>query len=469
MFEIKDAAGLNLYRWDVSSVNGYVNGEAIAAAPIIHTYSPNPLAVMTLLAMKKTDGQIGSSAHGGPYTISRFLTVQKLNQDLLQDDLKSYFSITVKPHYAIWPKMPDHGASQNCNTHVFHNDKPLYPYTKGAINVHAHDKLVSPDYNMNELKNTLDKSRKGEFQKSLFFTSYVVDNINKQILITEHCLLIEAEYDALANRLKRLNATSSFSDLMSALTENPSEGISAAAQKFNQADSSEELVKNMIGDISISSASTVSASPAITPTTAAPDDDNNNAPSEQFDPEKNTKLVQNDIDALNDAITLAASTTEYDDAAQLIVTTIQELPPHERSANQNEIVAIQKTVQTIVTTKNNTEYNAAVSDLFTQCAQLKPSFFRNIILPVLGIFLGIALILTGVGLLVHSAGASSVFSFELAKVGGELVVGGLGILSIGIGVYAAKKNVTHFNYYGKSKKAANTIETTARENFKFKT
>ncbi len=84
---------------------------------------------------------------------------------------------------------------------------------QASLPVHAHDRRLSPATAIKTLKDKmLDAFKK---DNSLFVNSFVVDEVNKKIIITQHCLLTESEHDAL---LHTLNTTPTLEALVSAKT-----------------------------------------------------------------------------------------------------------------------------------------------------------------------------------------------------------------------------------------------------------
>jgi len=187
--KITDGLGVRFYRYDVEATTGYNNGEngTIAAAPLIHTYSPQPGAVYSRLALKKNQSPI--FINKTEYQVSRFLTTQTLNNELLKDN--DQFSPSVKPHYALTP-VNGKGEKyiQSCKIMLFEGKNVLF---HGNQTVFVHDGRLSPCVEISVLKNKLKYAH--EKEEHLLLTSYVIDTKNKNILITAHCLLNQKTHD----------------------------------------------------------------------------------------------------------------------------------------------------------------------------------------------------------------------------------------------------------------------------------
>ena len=79
------ALGINYYRLNVLETEGY-REFSYAAAPVIHSYSPRPLAAFAQVALQQTLS-LGLRINDEPYHIIRYLTVQCLDDDLCSDEL----------------------------------------------------------------------------------------------------------------------------------------------------------------------------------------------------------------------------------------------------------------------------------------------------------------------------------------------------------------------------------------------
>jgi hypothetical protein len=199
-----DALGTHYYRWNVPPADGYLGGEqgTLATAPLIHTYSPQFESVSPLLALKREDSPIQKKKDS--YSTQIFLTVQPLSASFFQDEGGS-FRPTVKPHYAI--------ATKNGRGNIYnHPCKTLMVDVTGNVvidpfiplQVHVHDGLLSPDVSIALLKEKLKSAFKEKI--SQYYISYVVDEKNKQILVTQHCLLNEVDHAALRGVLEAMTS-----------------------------------------------------------------------------------------------------------------------------------------------------------------------------------------------------------------------------------------------------------------------
>ncbi len=184
------------YRLNVGDTTDYSHF-TYAAAPIIHSYNPTPLAVFVQLALMQKEEQpikIGDEI----YQLKRFLTVQKIDQYLCEDDDGGEFRPTVKPHYAIAPANSLSGAVYNAECPIrllVNRPEGSYELFIGTQSVCAHDGLASPDININELKNQINQARHAH--GNLFITSYVIDPLNHHVFVTEHCLLHKGDHELL--------------------------------------------------------------------------------------------------------------------------------------------------------------------------------------------------------------------------------------------------------------------------------
>lgn len=224
--DIVDALGAKYYRLNIVSAQNYLGGEAgsIAAAPLIHTYSPCLASVSPKLALRKDCPAIKIGQES--YSIKRFLTVQCLDASFIADE-GAGFSPTVKPHYAIVPVNAAVGCvyRAGCKTLII-NAQDHKVIENRPLQVIIHDGLVSPRVSLASLACELVSAQHEKASK--FYTSYVVDEENKQILVTQHCLLNEAEHEALCSTLD-LMTSPTLEDLIAALTP-----ITGALNGFNQ-------------------------------------------------------------------------------------------------------------------------------------------------------------------------------------------------------------------------------------------
>ena len=189
--------GANYYRLNVLSATGYRGGEfgQFSAAPLIHTYSSRMESASPRLAIRQDGDNI--IIRNKQYQVKQFLTVQCLNNSLVTDEAGN-FRPTVKPHYAIAP-VNGIGTifSRHCNTLLTDADGVVVQ--NRALPVHAHDGLLSPPQTIDPLKQQLIASQQEE--ESKFYISYVVDEVNNQILVTQHCLLNEIDHTLLCQTL----------------------------------------------------------------------------------------------------------------------------------------------------------------------------------------------------------------------------------------------------------------------------
>lgn len=215
--------GANYYRFKVSNVQHYRGGEygTIASVPLIHSYSPSLETVSPRLALSKESAPITVGATS--YQVVRYLAVQCLNAAFVWDEAND-FRPAVKPHYAIAPNNGN-GTwyNQQCNT-IIETHSGLGAVIK--LPVHVHDQLVSPAYTVQSIKNELLQAQKDGVSK--FYTSYVVDEKNARILVTQHCLLNEAAHEELCKLLDNTEHPS-LESLASRRT-----AISAALTDFQQ-------------------------------------------------------------------------------------------------------------------------------------------------------------------------------------------------------------------------------------------
>ena len=233
--KVQDVFGVNCYRYHVEPTTNYLNGEsgAIVAAPLIHTYSPTTEAITSRLALQKSEQPIMMG--GVAYKVKRFLTVQPLNGNFLKDEHGEYHP-TVKPHYAIAPNNPG-GSIYNahCKTLLSVEDETFDNYQQP---VHAHDGRVSPDIFRPILKDRILDSYGN--QEDLFITSYVINEKDKEIIITEHCLLQEGHHSALLQELDKINAEKGRVRIDDLSTLN-GRSIDPSLQRFNNPDLSVDL------------------------------------------------------------------------------------------------------------------------------------------------------------------------------------------------------------------------------------
>ena len=193
--------GCNYYRFNVEPVSGYLNAEsrAIAAAPLIHSYSPAASVPCSRFVLKKPEEAafIGEEC----YQVSRFLTVQSLDKDFFTDELNATSQLSIKPHYAI-SNRSGRGSQYKayCNTFIRHDQAVLH---HSRLQVHVHDGLVSPCNQLEALTQHLQQSL--DDNQSTFIVSYVVDEQNKRILITHHCLIPEDKHNRLFEDLDELS------------------------------------------------------------------------------------------------------------------------------------------------------------------------------------------------------------------------------------------------------------------------
>ncbi len=186
----------NVYRYGVPAVKGYVNADSglVPRAPLIHSYNPNFTCIAPSLAIAKPPVKI--PVEGEDYLGKHFRAGQKLDRDLCTDD-GGAFRPTVKPHYVIAPESgPGKQYNERCPTMLLEDDSVVH---QASLPVHSHDRRLSPATSIQSLKAKMLAALKAD--TPLFLNSFVVDEVNKQILITQHCLLTESEHDALLQAL----------------------------------------------------------------------------------------------------------------------------------------------------------------------------------------------------------------------------------------------------------------------------
>jgi hypothetical protein len=211
---VVDILGQRHYRLNLAPTTGYRGaGDTIVAAPVIHTYTAWSFSIIAGLALQADEPMMTMGKK--QYQVKKFLTVQRLNEMFLEDNGAKGFTPTVKPHYAIAP----HNAKgiiykQQCKTLVEACESGDL-LMNGAMPVHAHDGKVSPSVEIKTLKKKLIQAVAEK--KSSFYASYVVDEHSSQILITQHCLLMEQDYEMLFQTLDA-KETPTLADLMLAKT-----------------------------------------------------------------------------------------------------------------------------------------------------------------------------------------------------------------------------------------------------------
>lgn len=190
--------GQSYYWLGVGAVDRYgpESSQHIPAAPLIHTYSPSVFTVSSRLALKKEAPSF--TVGDETYEVERFLTVQRLDEEFMYDEAGD-FRPTIKPHYAVAP-VNGRGTLYNqlCKTRL------ACDAFEAAVDlpVHVHDHLLSPAHTISELSGLLRETYRRK--QSLYLTSYVLDEINKKVLVTQHCLLSEACHDGLFDTLDSL-------------------------------------------------------------------------------------------------------------------------------------------------------------------------------------------------------------------------------------------------------------------------
>ena len=223
---VVEILGQRHYRLNLASTTGYegAGADAIVAAPVIHTYSAWSLSIISGLALQEDHPMI--TMGGKQYQVKKFLTAQHLNSMSIEDEGTQGFMPTIKPHYAIAP----HNAkgsiyNQHCKTLVEESESGVLLHNR-PMPVHVHDGLVSPAVEIKTLKDQLIQAVKSN--QSNFYSSYVIDEKNKQLLVTEHCLLAEKDYQMIFAALD-FKARPTLEDLISADTS-----IQAALGRFFQ-------------------------------------------------------------------------------------------------------------------------------------------------------------------------------------------------------------------------------------------
>jgi hypothetical protein len=205
---------------------GEVAFNMTVTAPIIHTYSPLTPSISPRLALHTSLEQAQSSIQVGRvnYKVEKYLTIQCLNKELLTDE-DGNFRPTVKPHYAIAPHNGPGGIYNSlCKTLLIDSNEQLL--VNAPLSVSVHDDKVSPPITIEPLKDQLKAACAAS--RSKMYTSYVVDNIGKKILITEHCLLNEREHENLFFQLD--NMTTPTLEKLATLDSPIQESLSRFAQ-----------------------------------------------------------------------------------------------------------------------------------------------------------------------------------------------------------------------------------------------
>jgi hypothetical protein len=240
----------NYYRLNVLSAAGYQGGDfgSFATAPLIHTYSAHLESASPRLALRQDTPaiQIGDKS----YQVHQFLTVQGLNASLVSDEADD-FRPTVKPHYAIAPVNSDGTVyHQPCKTLL--TDNLGCVIENRALQVHVHDGLLSPAVSIANLKPQLLLAQ--GMEQSKFYTSYVVDDVNNQMLVTQHCLLNEMDHRLLCQTLDQME-TPTLEALVAAETS-----INDALVRFHQPVTAEDrFIQSVFSG----------ASPAVSPVTTS--------------------------------------------------------------------------------------------------------------------------------------------------------------------------------------------------------
>jgi hypothetical protein len=134
----------------------------IAAAPLIHGYTVNPLN-FSRFALKKD------------------MPVFEFNQ----------------PGYN-----GEQEFSERCPTAIYINNQNVCEGERQNQRVWAHDETLSPKISVPKLKKLIESAV--ENSQDLFATSYVISHTKKEVYITSHCLLKQQSHDALFNMLDSL-------------------------------------------------------------------------------------------------------------------------------------------------------------------------------------------------------------------------------------------------------------------------
>ena len=153
------------------------------AAPFIHAYNNFELALFTPMVLER--GQPDYME----YKVRRFLVVQDLHQATTGKD------VTIKPHRAI--SLDNTLVSVYnyiCGISLYLNEKLIY---LGKQSVYIHAQTLSPQVEAQGVAQAIL-----DLSSDVLTTSYVIDVHNKQILITEHCLLLPANMDCISKRLE---------------------------------------------------------------------------------------------------------------------------------------------------------------------------------------------------------------------------------------------------------------------------
>ena len=191
--------GTTYFRWNATPTRGYLGGDfdTIAEAPLIHTYSTAMETLSSRLVLQKIEPPLMIDTK--PFRVSRFLSVQPLTDTFFKDE-DGAFRPSVKPHYAI--------NSQNGPGIIYDALCPIALYAKDELifcdkqPVQIHDSLVSPPTTISGLEARLRNAFSEG--KDVYLSSYVVDNINHHLLITEHAMLSETSHIAIFDVLERL-------------------------------------------------------------------------------------------------------------------------------------------------------------------------------------------------------------------------------------------------------------------------
>lgn len=191
----------NYYRLNVESARDYRGAElgTIATSPLIHTYNASFESTSPRLTLRQD--ALAIQVDHKNYQVKRFLAVQCLNGSFINDE-EGNFRPTVKPHYAISP-VNGSGTIYNeqCKTLLTDGDGILV--YNNALPVHVHDGLLSPAATIQPLNKQLIHAQKKN--QSKFYISYVVDDKNCQILVTQHCLLNEGDHLLLCKTLDSMS------------------------------------------------------------------------------------------------------------------------------------------------------------------------------------------------------------------------------------------------------------------------
>jgi len=158
--------------------------------PLIHSYNPTPQAVLSRLILKHEGGDLSIKVGAQDYVLKRFLVVQTMDDNFTKDSESTRYTPTIKPHYAVALENADRDV-YNASCRILVHDENDTVIFNGRQNVHVHHRRLSPCVKIDRLRNEILEAKKAS--RSLFLTSYVIDEVGHQVLATTHCLLNEKD------------------------------------------------------------------------------------------------------------------------------------------------------------------------------------------------------------------------------------------------------------------------------------